>query len=233
MGRWWVVFGCLVLIEGCANDERTYFCGDGYCASDESCSSCPGDCGACAGACGPATCAGCCAGGVCQGGLSAEACGTGGGACVPCGTGMTCTSFGTCQTDPASRWNVVLDTLQVPSKNYEGIAWDAFGGAPDPIVRVYVGSGDAPAGIQDGADDAFALSYGASPVVTNARASDLQALLEFDVYDEDVSDYELIGACLYVVDALTFSGYTESVTCPVNASAGGSGYTLGFHVEPY
>lgn len=127
----------------------------------------------------------------------------------------------------------MLDDLRVPATNYAGAAWDALGGAPDPIVDIVVGSASAVGVRQNGPDDVFTINYSGTPTVTNARASDIRAYLAFDVTDEDITDYELISACLVGMTDAAFSGLTQTVACPLNAASLQSGYTLHWHLEPF
>ena len=127
----------------------------------------------------------------------------------------------------------MVDYVEVPSTNYAGVAWDAFGGAPDPTVNLYAGTSDAVDGTLNLPDDVFAGSP-RTVIASNLRASDILAYLAFGVFDEDVSDFEFIGAC-YVsgVGSSTFSGGAVSVDCPPDAGREASGFALDFHLEPY
>lgn len=116
---------------------------------------------------------------------------------------------------------------------YTGEAWDGLGGAPDPIIRVYVVSDTTTPSVQNGPDDVFTSTYDGTPVMTNVRASDMLTLLEFAVYDEDVTDSDFVGACLGLVDDFAFSGSSQTVECPVDAASMNSGFTLRWHVERF
>jgi len=137
--------------------------------------------------------------------------------------------------DPASRWNVVLDSLDVASTEYTGLAWDPFGGAPDPIVQVRVGSDTATPVIENGPDDVFSITYTSAPRTTNVRASDLLTLLRFDVFDEDSDTNDFIGACRISASTVTaaFSESPQFLNCPIEASTRNSGFTLGWHLERF
>jgi hypothetical protein len=92
-------------------------CGDGACGSDESCTTCPADCGGCPwcgdGTCGAGeTCAACpddcgsctaCGDGRCDAEESCSACPADCGACGGCGDG-TCDATETCASCPADCW---------------------------------------------------------------------------------------------------------------------------------
>lgn len=223
---------CTSCPADCGSCDET--CGNGMCLAGETCSTCPGDCGACSGSCSPATCAGCCTGaGICDGGASIGACGAGGNACMACGGGLAC-SGGGCVVDPASRWNVLLDTLTVPQRHHGGETWDAFGGAPDPTVQVRVGSESAtPSAYAFGGDDVFFVGYAGRVVVENVRASDLSAHLSFWVYDEDTTNWERVGACRAEVTEATFMGGEQTVNCAVDPSTDQSGFTLTWHLDQF
>lgn len=88
-------------------------CGDGVCASTESCAACPSDCQtSCESTCGPANCAGCCAGNTCLTGALLDSCGSGGGICQTCGTDMVCDGT-LCVIDPASTWNLYVHSFAI------------------------------------------------------------------------------------------------------------------------
>lgn len=127
----------------------------------------------------------------------------------------------------------MLDSLTVSSTNYAGAAWDIGGGAPDPVVDIRVASDTATPTRVNGPDDVFSITYVSSNAATNIRASDLQAELRFDALDEDVTDYEFIGACRFTVGDATFTGSQQTVACPVDASTMNSGFTLRFHLEQF
>lgn len=207
-------------------------CGNGACDGAETCSTCPGDCGACSGSCSAASCAGCCFGGVCESGSSPSACGRGGNLCMACGSGFTCAG-GACVVDPGSRWNLVLDRLTVSTTHHGGSAWDAFGGAADPVVDVRIGSSSASPRRQNGPDDVHMITYSGAPVATDVRASELLAYLSFTVLDEDVTDYERIGSCRVVVPEAAFTGISQTVNCTANPSTDDSGFVLVWHLEPF
>jgi hypothetical protein len=67
-------------------------CGDGTCGKGESCTACPGDCGACPVRCGDGMCA------------SSESCTTCPGDCGACPTTCTATSCGACAENTACGW---------------------------------------------------------------------------------------------------------------------------------
>lgn len=127
----------------------------------------------------------------------------------------------------------MLDSTSVETTNYAGAAWDAFGGAADIVVRIYIASETASPIMVDGPDDVHTINYSGAPSATNVRASDLITYLDFRVYDEDVSDYEFIGWCSTTVSAAAFTGTTQTVSCPVDAGTGNSGYTIRWHLEPF
>lgn len=208
-------------------------CGDGTCAGDETCSTCPGDCGMCSTSCGPPTCAGCCDGDACLGGASTAGCGSGGNVCMACAPGFLCAGA-TCEVDGASRWNLVLEYLEVSSTYYTDEAWDGFGGAPDPFVVVLAGSTPSIIGRSGTATDVFAVSYDGTPVATDVRADLLQAYLTFRAFDEDVTSNDRVGECgLVGLPDAAFAGTTQILDCPRDAVTLESGFTLYWHLERF
>lgn len=245
-----------IFVAGCPSSGP--FCGDGLCGGGESCSSCSTDCGACPASCGngacdaaescsscprdcgaciptecSATCGGCCDGDACLGGSSSSACGTGGLACVDCGPDAICMG-GACYIDPASRWNIVLETLTVATTRYDGVGWDTIGGNPDPFVGIVVGSASATPILSGTANDTYSVSFTGGPTVTGARADDLGTFLGFAVFDDDSpAAEEGIGYCLVTLTGPEFGGATQTIDCGLDAATMNSGYVLTWHLERF
>lgn len=115
--------------------------------------------------------------------------------------------------------------------HHSGAAWDAFGGAPDPIVNVYVGSETNRVAVFNGPDDTFRITF-TNARVGGLRASDLLSYLSFAVFDEDVSDYEFIGRCFSrPLDSSVWAGGTQIFNCPREPATGQSGFTLRWRLE--
>ena len=208
-------------------------CGDGVCAASENCSICPGDCGMCATTCGPSNCAGCCSGNTCLAGTATNACGLGGSVCLDCGPGFLCQGA-SCVVDPASRWTLYVDSYTVSATNYAGSAWDNFGGAPDPVVSFQAPNATTSLGSVNGPDDSFTATLTRRAAAMNVRADVLTTYLRASINDEDVTDYEFIGACIVTSQVpLAFNGSVVTTTCPVDASTGNSGFTLRWHLERF
>ena len=181
-------------------------------------------------ACGRDTCSGCCSGTTCLAGTANSACNTGGNACVDCGPTGLCNA-GVCTLDPASRWDVVVVDVTVPTTDVEGVAWDAFGGAPDPFVEVRAGSESAPSVRTSHFMDIFSATFN-EVTAANVRADTVKTLLRFDVWDLDTSLHDWIGACQYAnLPDEAFDGAAETLTCPANAATGNSGFTLHFRIQ--
>ncbi len=214
--------------DGLDNDgDGRRDCADPGCSAHAFCAS--GGDGGVPSSCDALSCPGCCSGSTCLSGDSASACGTGGSACVDCGATRMC-SAGACVLDPASRWDVVVVDVTLPTLDSAGVAWDGLGGAPDPFVEVRAGSDTATPGYTSTRNDVFSATYDET-VLTNQRADTLQTRLRFDVYDEDVSAHDWVGACAY--DGLpdeVFGGPTETLDCPADASAMAAGFDLHFRV---
>lgn len=218
-------------VESCASDGSRF--SPCFCESEGGDASMPSlDGGTPPPSCGPATCAGCCSGTTCLGGGSTTACGTGGSMCLDCGPSWMC-SGGGCVVDPASRWNVLVLDLEMSGTKLNGDAWDAFGGAPDPYVLISAGTGagqqvartttvqDAPAGGDLGYRAAF------NQHLPNVRADAIKAELRFDVFDEDVSSDDFVGACggPGLPDSAFGSG-PQVLNCERNAATSNAGFQL-------
>lgn len=150
---------------------------------------------------------------------------------MACGPSFTCAS-GACVVDPASRWNVVIERVEVNQFDQAGEHWDAFGGLPDPFVQTRVGSESATPTRSRTADDTFTANLntvGASDV----RADALMAHLSFWVWDEDTSAHDRVGACGGMVSEPVFGGATQTWNCPRDVSAGQAGFVLTWHLERF
>jgi hypothetical protein len=109
---------------------------------------------------------------------------------------QTCNT-GVCVVDPASLWNFVIVSAEVPTTDESGGAWDVFGGAPDVYIIVTLGVNTA-AEVEDRTatiDNQFTLQY--SPpdgevVLTNVPASKILDSIRLQVKDEDVADDDLM-----------------------------------------
>jgi hypothetical protein len=180
--------------------------------------------------CGPSNCGGCCSGDTCLGGNSASACGSGGAICVDCGPGRLC-SGGVCTIDPASRWNVIVESVEVSTTSTGGGAWDPFGGAPDPYVNVEVGAPDGDVGNTSSGSNTFTVRYD-QRVATDLRADALWTFLAFHVYDEDPDTDDWIGACKYEpLGEGAFDETTVTLTCDRVPADGQAGFTLRWRLE--
>jgi hypothetical protein len=109
---------------------------------------------------------------------------------------QTCTA-GICVVDPASLWNFVIVSADVPTTDSEGDAWDAFGGAPDVFIEVTLGVNTA-APVTDTTatiSDQFTFLY--SPpdgevVLTNVPASKILDSIRLRAHDSDTFDNDLM-----------------------------------------
>ncbi len=210
-----------VCVAGTAEDA----CGVG----GTTCDACGGSERCTAGACEPlvtrcdsSTCSGCCSGSTCLGGSSSTACGSAGRMCVDCGPDRLCRS-GACALDPASRWDLRVVDLTVRTTNTLGEAWDTLGGAPDPFVQATAGTN---VGRTATRSDVFTATYNQT-VLSNVRADALAPMLRFDVFDEDVSSNDFVGACVYTnLSDATFGGPVQTLECGRDAATSNAGFTL-------
>ena len=208
-------------------------CGDGACAISESCSSCPGDCGMCATTCGPTNCAGCCSGNRCFDGTAPSTCGSGGNACLDCGAAELLCQDSTCAFDPASRWNVLIDSYEL-NTSYTGDAWDFPGGFPDPVVTVFSPNSTSRIGAVNGPDGVFDTTFTIPELAAaNIRADALLTYVAFLMEDEDPTDYEFVGSCVATSYTQAFAGIPVTTTCARNPATGNSGFSVRWHLEPF
>ena len=163
-------------------------------------------------------------------GFDACACGSGG--CSPaCGRGYSC-SGSTCIVDPAALWDVDQIHLHVPSTDYSGATFDAFGGLPDPLVCVTVGSASAPPDCTAETDNVLDVDYPARGT-TGGTAAQLRGYLKLEVDDYDAgSTNDFIGACTVAIDDASFSG-VQTANCGVDRATMNSGFTLTYQLLPH
>lgn len=141
---------------------------------------------------------------------------------------------GACYIDPASRWNVVLETLTVATTRYDGVGWDTIGGNPDPFVGVVVGSQLATPINSGTADDSYSVSFTGGATATGVRADQLETFLGFLVMDDDSpAASEAIGYCSWTFSGPEYTGATQTVNCGLDASTMNSGYVLTWHLERF
>lgn len=146
--------------------------------------------------------------------------------CVDCGPDALCRS-GACVLDPASRWDVRVLDLTVQTLDAAGESWDVFGGAPDPFVQVSAGSNVARTATRS---DVFTATYNQT-VLSNLRADALAPMLRFDVFDEDVSENDFVGACVYTsLPDTVFGGPVQTLDCGRDVAIGNAGFTLRWQI---
>lgn len=158
---------------------------------------------------------------ACLPGDSTAACGAWGAACQGCAPSFICAAGG-CAVDSASRWDLVIVSGTVTEKAPDGSEWDYPGGLPDAFVTAYVGSPNSPGSSTIAKSDTLS-PYWDEPV-TQARADELGAYVEFEVWDEDLSSNDLIGGCTFVID-VAFE------TPELNYVAACGSATITFHVR--
>jgi len=89
-------------------------------------------------------------------------------------------------------------------------------------------------GSVNGPDDAFMASFTRRAAAMNVRADTLTTYLDVSILDEDVTDYDFIGACIVTTQVpLAFSGSVVTTTCPVSAATRNSGFTVRWHLERF
>lgn len=216
--------------DGLDNDrDGAVDCADFACGVHSFCAGMTPDAGPLPSSCGPSNCGGCCSGETCLAGNSGAACGAAGDVCIDCGPDRLCSS-GSCSIDPASRWNVIVESVHVNAQTAAGDAWDAFGGAPDPLVNVYIAAEGAYVGSTTSVADTFDATFN-QRIATGQRAGALEAFLSFEVLDEDTTSNDFIGHCSITVGDDAFDAGTLEVDCPRVPADMQSGFTLRWHLE--
>lgn len=126
---------------------------------------------------------------------------TGCGACndqSQCSAASVCQLFSKCIPASGATYTLKFYSATVPTTDSTGASWDGFGGAPDPIVNVYVN--DVFVGSTGAISDTFSPSWNQSvDVVLNAGD-----VLLFQVWDQDVSSDDYI-------DGAQFSSWLATV----------------------
>ena len=152
-----------------------------------------------------------------------------------CEAGFLCTT-GACTVDPASRWNVVLESVTVATTRYDGAQWDLVGITPDPYVEVIVGnSASAPVGTTGSGVDAYTVTFDGGATATDLRASEIMSFIGFRVSDDDSppsATDDFVGYCGGPPAAEVFAS-PQTFECRVDPSAMNSGFTLLWHLERF
>lgn len=202
--------------RACLKCESPQMCGGGFCTN-------PGSCAA--------TCAGCCVGETCMRGNVNDSCGYAGFACQACPDYARCDPFSagepehTCMVIENTSWKLVITRLTVPSTTYSGGDWDALGNAPDPFVRLQIGSKTF---TTPSKSDTYTVTTAMS--VGPFLASEIVETLVFDVFDEDVSSHDTVGSSgrIYVFGG-EFNGSNQNLSVP--RAGTNSGFELTWHLE--
>lgn len=167
-------------------DECTARSSCGFCADDGSCRSgaasgpelgtCGGDAWAwlrseCGGACVPS-----CTGASC----GDDGCG---GSCGTCRRGLTCGADRTCSAPPTGTWTVSATSATIEEHNDAGGTWDAFGGAPDPILCLTLGGSRTCAPT---VSDTLMPTWSPAYMFGTATTTALQSGVAWSLTDDDV-----------------------------------------------
>jgi hypothetical protein len=103
-----------------------------------------------------------------------------------CDAASICAAGGACATASGHTYKFTFISGKVPSTDESGAAWDAFGGAPDPKVTVYVN--DKAVGSTSYVSDTFEPVWNET-VTTVLKAGDS---VELGVWDIDTSEHDWI-----------------------------------------
>ncbi len=208
---------CELVCDGCCTTEGE--CID-YLDQDEGtcgflgfeCEACGGtelcDFGLCISETCAAECDGCCDGDTCLPGDATSACGSDGSACFACADGLSCEAS-QCVPDSQAEWELTLLSGEVAPTDPDGLAWDAFGGAPDPylVVMEFGFQSSAPLNTLEPAWNQL--------VTDSVTTQQLTDGLEFALFDDDVALDDTMGTCTIPFDEGDFGG-TAQLTCSVD-----------------
>jgi hypothetical protein len=217
-------------VDGSADDK----CGDkgGACTKCATGLTCSGK--TCIDASCQATCTnGCCGGtggATCEPGTAANACGIGGGACVDCGYGRTCSSAA-CVIDPTALWDFYVSFAVIPDKDTAGASWDALNGAPDVYLIAYSSEGTSSHTGQTTTQQDSLYPFWAETPLKGIKASEILNNLSFELWDADVDFDDYVGGCQIPVAASQFDGSLQDYTC--KASASSVQVQLYFRINPH
>jgi hypothetical protein len=185
----------------------------------------------CAPGCSFLNCEGCCDGDICRAGTDDFYCGVAGDACDFCGLDFECNLFDlqcTLTSNPfSSTYGVIPTYASVPSTDYFGAAWDAFGGAPDIRVCFQIGSDTAPLNCTGEGTDRFATTFSGGPT-TSGTPYDIARYLAIYVYDVDVTSDDYVGGCLSRRDVGVDLPLAEQT---MNCARSDTNMTAGFTVQ--
>lgn len=194
-------------------DACTVRAGCGFCSDDGVCrtgtSTGPnvGTCGADAWAWLPSEC-----GGACVPSCTGAACGDDGcgGSCGTCRRGLACGADRTCSAPPTATWSVSATSATIEEHNDAGGTWDAFGGAPDPILCVTLGATRTCAPT---VSDTLMPTWSPAYTFGTATTTALQSGVAWSLTDDDVdADDEICSGTFAPSDAELGAG-TLRLTC--------------------
>lgn len=209
--------GCCDAGGVCRDGSSDAACGDGGAA----CMDCGGDAecidGTCVELSCSETCGGCCSGDACLDGDLSGACGVGGVACVDCGPGFTCSFFGDCEVDPASRWDLYAVRASFSVFSPSGSLWDSgSSGRPDAYTSGEASAADGTTytGQTARVDDTTTPVWD-ELVLEDVPARDLRRGTTLRVRDYDfLSRDDDIGWCYWIPSHDAFRSGRVTLICP-------------------
>ncbi len=172
---------------------------------------------------------GCCSASGCQSGVTQAACGKGGAVCAVCGSGRTCKA-GACAIDPASLWDVIIVSAELPPSTPGGNAWDGFGGLPDPFCKAFSSEGTSSHSGQTATENDTLTPFWGTKTLISVRASELLSSFSVEVWDADTAFNDHVGGCKIPLLPSVFDGLLMKTTCPATAS--GVSIKISYRVTP-
>jgi len=136
-----------------------------------------------------------------------------------------------CVFDRDSRWDIFLLDGNIPTTNYYGAAWDAWGGRPDPYVTMRTGSRTGMRSRSDSKTDTVTPMW-MEHVVLNVTAQEILDYLHVEVIDEDVSGSDSVGACLITLVESSFDGMERVINCSRSDMYRSAGWRLRIRLDP-
>ena len=159
--------------------------------------------------CNTSTCSGCCFNNACVSGIAKYACGSGGAKCQSCGQGMTCSTGGKCELDPAGKWQVAAYSASIQATN-NGSPWDTFAATakPDPYVEITTGGTTKSSSYKS---DTLMPFWNEN--VIQATAGQLKSSFVLRIWDDDWGFDDLIGKCTPAITDSILLGSALTITC--------------------
>jgi C2 domain len=128
---------------------------------------------------------------------------------------------------PGATFDLLIVEAEVPAAKSSGLAWDPFGGLPDPYVEVTLGGG-AYTGKTSTQSDTTTPAFNEKLLVN--IAADAIGVATIKMLDGDLLADDWIGDCN---GALVAASDVQTFTCTPATSVYGPGFTLRYRLTPH